>query len=304
MDGLDPRSLDVFRAILETGSATAAGQRLRMTQPAVTRAIAVLEQETGLVLFERGKFGMRPTAQGELFATEVERSYSGLARVKAAAAAIRQGLVGELVLAALPVLSDGFAARALGAFALAAPDVRVNMIHLPADEMIRRVLAGNVDMALTAAAAVEAPGLSQTAFGRRPMMALVPPGHPLAGRLALDVSDLEGTELVMYVPVNPYRGILDHAFAAQGVAMSFRIEVMTLRSAARVALTAGLVALVDGEIAAEAVVQFPGAQAIPFRAARSWEVVAVYGQGRDAEPLIATLLAHLETAFAAPFLGT
>lgn len=82
-----------------------------------------MEQEIGLTLFERSKFGMRPTPQGELFAAEVQRSYSGLARVKAAA--IRQGLVGELVVAALPVLSDGFAARALGGLAVAQfPGVR------------------------------------------------------------------------------------------------------------------------------------------------------------------------------------
>ncbi|HYE44254.1 MAG TPA: LysR family transcriptional regulator, partial [Caulobacter sp.] len=276
MDGLDPRSLDVFRAILETGSATAAAHRLRMTQPAVTRAIAVLEQQTGLNLFERGKFGMRPTPQGELFAIEVQRSYSGLARVKAAAAAIRQGLVGELVIAALPVLSDGFAARALGGFAVAAPDVRIGIVHLPADEMVRRVLAGSVDMALTAGPLVETPGLSWTAFGHRPMMALVPLSHPLAERSVVEVPDLKGTELVMYMPVNPYRGILERAFAAQGVAMTFRIEVMTLRSAARVGLTAGLISLVDSEIAAEAIAQFPGVRAIPFRDARSWEVIAVY----------------------------
>lgn len=304
MDVLDPRSLDVFRAILETGSATGAGQRLRMTQPAVTRAIAILEQETGLTLFERGKFGMRPTPQGELFAVEVERSYTGLARVKAAAAAIRQGLVGELVLAALPVLSDGFAARALGGFAAAAPNVRVSMIHLPADEMIRRLLAGQVDLVLTAGPVVEAPGLSSRTFGRRSMMALVSPDHALAARSVLDVPDLEGVEMVMYMPVNPYRVILEHAFVAQDVTMTFRIEVMTLRSAARVALTAGLVALVDSEIAAEAVVQFPGVRAIPFRAARSWEVIAAFGRDRDAEPLIATLLEQLEAAFDAPFLGT
>jgi len=133
---------------------------------------------------------------------------------------------------------------------------------------------------------------------------LVPLSHPLAERSVVEVPDLKGTELVMYMPVNPYRGILERAFAAQGVAMTFRIEVMTLRSAARVGLTAGLISLVDSEIAAEAIAQFPGVRAIPFRDARSWEVIAVYGRDRDGEPLIATLLDHLETAFSAPFLGT
>ena len=300
MDELDPRNIDVFRAILETGSATAAAQRLRMTQPGVTRAIATLESRTGLTLFERGKFGMRPTQQGELLAAEVERSYAGLARVAAAAEAIRQGLVGSLVIGALPVLSEGLVARAVGTFAAAAAGVRIAVNHYPVDEMVRRVLSGQVDVVVTAGPVAEGPGLDQTPLGRRQLMAVIPGGHPLAEREALEVADLEGVELVTYAAVNPYRAMIARAFAAAGVTMTHRIEVMTLRGAVRTGAPAGLISLVDSEIAAEATAQFPGARAVPFRTAMSWEVVAVHGKDRARDPLVATLLGHLRAAVEAP----
>ena len=60
------------------------------------------------------------------------------------------------------MLSDGFAARALGGFAAAAPEVRVSMIFLPADEMVRRLLAGAVDLVLTAGPIAEAPAPAAT----------------------------------------------------------------------------------------------------------------------------------------------
>lgn len=303
MDELDPRNIDVFRAILETGSATAAAQRLRMTQPGVTRAIATLESRTGLTLFERGRFGMRPTQQGELLAAEIERSYAGLARVAAAAEAIRQGLVGSLAIGALPVLSEGFVARAVGTFAASAKGVRVTVHHYPVDEMLRQVLSGQVDVVVTAGPVAEAPGLGQTPLGRRRMMAVIPPGHPLQDREALDVADLDGVELVMYAAVNPYRAIIAQAFAAAGIPTTHRIEVLTLRGAVRTAVPAGLISLVDSEIAAEATAQFPGARAAPFRAAKSWEIVAVHGKDREQEPLLATLLDHLQSAFEAPLLS-
>ena len=302
MDELDPRNIDVFRAILETGSATAAAQRLRMTQPGVTRAIATLESRTGLTLFERGRFGMRPTQQGELLAAEIERSYAGLARVAAAAEAIRQGLIGSLAIGALPVLSEGFVARAVGTFAAVAKGVRITVHHYPVDEMVRQVLSGQVDVVVTAGPVAEGPGLDQTPLGRRRMMAVIPPGHALWDREALDVADLEGVELVMYAAVNPYRAIIAQAFAAGGVAMTHRIEVLTLRGAVRTGAPAGLISLVDSEIAAEAIVQFPGARAVPFRAAKSWEVVAIHGKDRAQDPLVAALLDHLHAAFEAPFL--
>lgn len=302
MDELDPRNIAVFRAILETGSATAAAQRLNMTQPAVTRAIASLESRTGLTLFERGRFGMRATAQGDLLAAEIERSYAGLSRVAAAAEAIRQGLIGSLSIGALPVLSEGFVARAVGTFAAAAKGVRVTVHHYPVDEMVRQLLSGQADVVVTAGPVAEGPGLGQTVLGRRRMMAVIPAGHPLSGRQGLDVADLDGVELVMYAAVNPYRAIISQAFAAAGVEMRHRLEVLTLRAAVRTAVPAGLISLVDSEIAAEALSQFPDVTVAPFRAAKSWEVVAVHGKDRDREPLVAALLDHLQSAFEAPFL--
>jgi DNA-binding transcriptional LysR family regulator len=297
MDSLDPRTLEVFRAILETGSATGAAQHLRMTQPAVTRAIAKLEQDTGLTLFERGRFGMRPTTQGELFAQEVRRSYAGLGRLKAVADAIRQGVIGDLSIGALPVLSEGFVARAMGTFAAATPKVRLTVHHYPVDEMVRQVVSGQVDIVVTVGPVADQQGIDQTPLGRRRMMAVMPAGHPLANRDGIDVADLDGVEVVMYAPVNPLRGIILQAFAAAGVVMTHRIEVLTLRGAVRTGLAAGLVSLVDSEIAAEAIGQFPGVRAAPFRAAKSWEVVAVHGRDRQREPIIASALDHLQAAF-------
>ena len=89
MEKLDPKSLEIFQAVMESGSATLAGDRLGMTQPAITKAIASLETRTGLTLFERGRFGMRPTAEGALLAEEVRRSFAGLDRIAVAADAIR-----------------------------------------------------------------------------------------------------------------------------------------------------------------------------------------------------------------------
>lgn len=54
-------------AVVERGSLRAGARHLGLAQPAVSRSIKELEQELGLVLFERNKFGMTLTRAGEVF---------------------------------------------------------------------------------------------------------------------------------------------------------------------------------------------------------------------------------------------
>lgn len=147
-NGIEPRLIEVFRAVVETGSATLAGERLRMTQPSVTRAVAQLEERTGLDLFERGRFGMRLTAVGELFAEEVRASFTGLDRLTAAASALRRGLRGRIVIAALPIHAQGLVAELVGDMMRDAPDLSVRIEELSLETAVRRLTLGEVDIAI------------------------------------------------------------------------------------------------------------------------------------------------------------
>ncbi|MDQ0463478.1 DNA-binding transcriptional LysR family regulator [Caulobacter ginsengisoli] len=172
MDRPDPHSLEVFQAVVETGSATLAARQLNMTQPTVTRAIAQLEQVTGLTLFERGRFGMRPTAEGAMFAEEVRRSFSALDRVAASAQAIRQGVRGRIVVGAIPAYGEGFVARAIGRLVENAPEVDACIdIDIPQD-MLRKVLHGQTDLAVMAGTFADHPELEVHVLGQRRLMAI------------------------------------------------------------------------------------------------------------------------------------
>jgi len=74
--------LDVFRAVTETGSATNAAELVGMSQPAVTKSIAELERFCGMMLFERDRYGMRFTANGQLLYGEVLHNLAGLDRIR------------------------------------------------------------------------------------------------------------------------------------------------------------------------------------------------------------------------------
>ena len=75
---LTHRLVEVFRAVMRTGHVTRAAELLHTSQPTVSRELARLEQVLGLVLFERVKGRLRPTAQAQVLLEEVDRSYEGL----------------------------------------------------------------------------------------------------------------------------------------------------------------------------------------------------------------------------------
>src|SRR5665213_3364032 len=69
------RQIEAFRAVIESGSMSAAARTLGISQPNISRFIAQLEASTGLKLFDRGAGKISPTEDAITFYHEVERSF-------------------------------------------------------------------------------------------------------------------------------------------------------------------------------------------------------------------------------------
>ncbi len=106
-------------AIVERGSLRAAAKHLGLAQPAISRSIRELEQELGVVLFERNKFGMTLTAAGEIFVrrargmqAEMERTLDEIEQFKGAdRGSIAVAFSGATLLALLPAIISRFHER-------------------------------------------------------------------------------------------------------------------------------------------------------------------------------------------------
>jgi DNA-binding transcriptional LysR family regulator len=125
MDRLD--ELAVFVAILDTGSLAGAARRLRHSPPAVTRALAALEQRTGGRLVERTTRRLAPTASGRHLAEQARALLAGYADATAElpAASELRGLL--RVTAPLP-FGRRHVVGVVGSFLDAHPGVRVDLV--------------------------------------------------------------------------------------------------------------------------------------------------------------------------------
>lgn len=80
MSRLEIRQLEYFLAVNATGSFTRAAERLYVSQPAVTNAIRALEDELGILLFDRKQKSASLTTEGKIFAAHVEQVMQGISQ--------------------------------------------------------------------------------------------------------------------------------------------------------------------------------------------------------------------------------
>ena len=75
--GLNPRQIEAFRAVMQTGTVTAAADVLHTTQPSVSRLLAQLAYETRLKLFDHHHGRLRPTPEGLVISPTIPASWDG-----------------------------------------------------------------------------------------------------------------------------------------------------------------------------------------------------------------------------------
>lgn len=175
---MELRHLRYFVAVAEELNFTRAAARLHVAQPALSTQIKDLEEELGVPLFERGRGKIKLTVAGEAF---LDRAYPILGKVSEAIdAAQTAGGVrhGRLALGFLGHPHLEFIRPALDAFRRANPKVEIDLFQGMQSEQLVALREGRIDLAFIN---LPAPlhDTPHTKVLRVPLVAALPPGHPL-----------------------------------------------------------------------------------------------------------------------------
>ncbi|MGE0723534.1 MAG: LysR substrate-binding domain-containing protein [Alphaproteobacteria bacterium] len=222
---MNHRQIEIFAAIMTTGTASRAADLVGITQPAVSRALAELERAIGFALFHRVRNRLVATPEGRLFHGEVEASYRGMDTLRAAAARIRDHGAGELRVATLSALGSALVPRAIRRFRERHPAVRVTLHVLPSRDVRDLVASGRFDVGL-AADEIDVTGVIHQPFVSPPALCALPLGHRLAGKERIVPADLAGEPIVGYVREDRGRQRMEAAFAEAGVTPDFVVETI------------------------------------------------------------------------------
>ena len=156
---INHRQIEAFRAVFQTGSMTAAGALIGVTQPAISRLIRDLEGEIGWSLFDRSAGKLIPTPDAVALFREVQRSYHGLDRVADAAAQLGRRREGELRIAASVAPSFHGLPPVLTRFRKAWPGVLLSLHTASSPEVLDLVAMRHCDLGV-AVLPPEAPGVT------------------------------------------------------------------------------------------------------------------------------------------------
>jgi DNA-binding transcriptional LysR family regulator len=192
---LQGRQVEAFRAVMLTGSMTAAAEMMHVTQPAISRLIRDFELALRLKLFYRNGNNISPTTEASDLFAEVERSFVGLERLRDRAENLRSGRAGSITVAALPAMATSFLPNFIASFCRQRPGVKVLIDGIPSHLVLERVECGQFDIGLTEMA-VDRSSLNVTKISAGAVVAM-PEGHRLADRPIVYLEDLQDENLVM-----------------------------------------------------------------------------------------------------------
>ncbi len=202
--------------MLQLGSVSRAAEALLLTQPAVTKLLRALEEETGIALFDRRRRRLVPTHEARRFEQEAARLFAAARQVDRLATTMRAAGLGELRIAAMPSLGIGFVPRLLARFAAQAEGLRVSMTVASSIEVHDLVQSGQVDLGIAHPVANGAGLVIGPPLLQRAVLAL-PRRHPLARRRSVALQALHGEPQVSLGRQYGLRDMVDDLFERHGV---------------------------------------------------------------------------------------
>ncbi len=195
---MNSKNVDTFLAVSEYKSISAAAEALFISPPALQQQLNRLEGEIGFRLFERGPGGIRLTTAGKLFLDGMIRIRSDTEQLMTRCREA-DSLNKCLRIGAILGLQPDLFPRLSGPFYRRYPDIVQKPVMESEDQLFSDLDSG----ALDAVEYFECPKAHAAGRNFLPLIregrdVLMSPGHPLASRKALTLSDLRGLHIIVY----------------------------------------------------------------------------------------------------------
>lgn len=209
---LNLRQLEVFRAIMITGSISGAARLLNVSQPAISRLLAYTEDRLELRLFERVRGRIQPTPEARRLFTEVDQVHQGVLRVNELAEELRERGTGSVRIVASPSVGQAMVPDAIARLRERFPDLRVEFEILTLLEVIAKIASARADIGVSVLP-VDEPTIQSEVITEGRLMAIMPRDHALTRLRMVRPADITPYPLIGFGPQTPYGDIVEKALA-------------------------------------------------------------------------------------------
>lgn len=215
------RDLQWLVQLGETGHVTEAAAVLGTSQPTLSRALARLEDDLGVRIFERTPTGIAPTPDGRVVLDAARDLVARHDQLRADLANRLDPDAGTVRLAFLDSMATTLVPKLLRAFHAEAPGMKVVLSQEPAHDIRRDLDRGAVELGLTMDRAAD---LGWLPVQRERLVVVVPPTHRFHRRGRVDLAELADDDLVTTPPGFGHSALVQALLAEAGVSPRVSFE--------------------------------------------------------------------------------
>ena len=224
MVNLKLRYIEVFLALMQSGSMQGAAKLLCTTQPSISKALGALERQLGFQLFIRTGLGLKPTPHAYILLTEADKIREETLSFQRVASDLREGVVGHLNIEVSPTLSMSLVPKAIARFKTKWKDTKLH-IGLASTDVVRNDVRKHlIDIGVICFTQEENIQPIRV-LGDTPMTCVMPKNHILARKRSISPQDLANLPMVGYRVSVPINRLVEQAFVEAGVPQRVDIRV-------------------------------------------------------------------------------
>lgn len=193
------RHLRCLVAVAQERNLARAAVKLSLSQPAISKTLAELEQLAGVVLVERGRRGAQLTPPGQQLLAHALRVMETVGEAAHALSPATAARAPRLRIGTLPSVGPSLLPAALAEFRRRQPEVQILLKSDANARLLEELRAGELDLVAGRMADPQLMvGLSFELLRVEPLVLVVRPGHPLAGQAQPAMQAVLGYPLVVY----------------------------------------------------------------------------------------------------------
>ncbi|MDF2434592.1 MAG: hypothetical protein JWP44_4223 [Mucilaginibacter sp.] len=189
------RQIEILRAVIRYNTTVAAAQSLGLSQPAISNAIKVMEDQTGFALFQRVNNRLYPTNEALILAKDAEAIFEMQDRFESRIRDLRDSRAGHLRLVATPPLGYGIVAAAIRNTQALRPRVRTYFDVRRYEGVITAVETHQAELGFVLGYS-EQPGITSECLFSGDMVCVMHPEHALASKAEIWPADLRKHRLI------------------------------------------------------------------------------------------------------------
>ena len=287
------RQIEVFRAVMKTGSISGASGLLHVSQSAVSQILLHTEDQLRFSLFNRIKGRLQETPEARILFREIEHVYDGVQRVNQLADCLRKSNGGGVIqILSSPGPGHSLLPEAVRRFLKTSPGVRISLDLLSYGPMMEKLKSRQADLAVAMCPVAE-PDVISSHLCDSHLVCLLPIGHPLCDLETISARDLRGQPLIAFVGNSAIGRLIADQFEASGEPLKIAVDVPFGVTTPGLVRSGVGVAIVDS-LTASSIVS-TDLTIRPFRPSKAFQVVVMQSveraPSRDAEAFISSLRA-------------